>query len=391
MKLLFHAFPRARHVRTGNVGAVEWIPHSTEELERGFLILGQILRHGILCTPERFAIYADPETERDLKAAAFKQGEPYTFITQSRACFTLMDRHELSQEISQSGVISSPHYRIFGPFAIGIDPLPARSLGVCPVFYYYRHLHGAKDDRIASAAPIGGLGSQIVSRLMEIATVFSVLSRIEAIARPQSNGILSEEMLDEIGITPAYEPRVEHLLAQLSRRQAADLLQYFDTDRVAAWNIVDFVNMLLSFYQSADSTLDGTPLAFFNQREWRLVYHTRGGLNWIGLGDHPYYRDPNAFDMFAQRDELKEFLLSDLQSRKRDEDYFLNCWALNKADGLNFRDFIKEIVVPPAYVSRAEMLLHRYDFKGKPPAVYAGTTPWRLVEDQSRMTVATND
>lgn len=370
MQLLFHAFPRVRHDRPVAGQRVAWLPHQEAELRHGFGVLEQILEHGILCTPERFGIYADPQSERAEKLASLRADAPYAAVTQSRACFTLMERHEL---VVATG--SSPsHAQVFGPFAIGLDPVRCRTLGICPVSYTYRHVHGGARPGEVAGGTVAGLGSQIVSRLMEIATVFSVLSRIEARARPDERWALPTELLDEIDVGPKFEPLVEQRLRRLDQRSAAHLLEYFDTDRVAAWNIVDFVHLLLSLYQSADSTIDGTPLAFFNQREWRLVFHTRRGLEWIGVGTHPEYRDPAARRMHDRRQALRRFLASGAARRRADDAYLQGCWALHSVDGLHFRDFISEIVVPAGYVAAARELVRRHRFVSDPPVVHAGAS-----------------
>jgi len=355
MKLLFHAFPRAKPRGDADPAA------------RGMSILQMILTHGMLCTPERFGVYADPQAERPEKRLASAQGRPYASIMQSRACFTLMDRHELF--VANDGFGS--HAGLFGPFAIGIDPVRARPLGICPVVYYYRHVNRGAGVRDGSDGDIAGLGMQIVSRLMEISNVFAILSRIEAAAHPTADWALSARMLDELDVGPKFEPLAMRRLAALDERAARRLLSYFDTDRVPAWNVVDFLQMLMSFYQTADSTLDGTPLAFFNQREWRLVHHERQGLGWIALGEQPSYRSPNSMQTAAARDELVSFLSRGRAGGDSDAEYLRHCWVLRSIDGLHFREFVREIVVPAECVADAHALLDRHEFAGPRPIVHA--------------------
>ena len=77
-------------------------------------------------------------------------------------------------------------------------------------------------------------------------------------------------------MVPKYEEAVVSRINSLTARDAKKVFELFDTDRVIGWSLVDFLNMLLSLYQNADSTIDSEPLAFFFiKEEWRLIHHMR--------------------------------------------------------------------------------------------------------------------
>jgi len=108
----YHCFPRA----PSNASL------STCDLDEiGLKILEQILRFGLLLTPEELEIPPNPLSDLDTP--------PLTRIIQRRACFTLVSREELYE---------GPIIRQFGEFAIALDSHEARELGIVPTLYYYK-------------------------------------------------------------------------------------------------------------------------------------------------------------------------------------------------------------------------------------------------------------
>jgi hypothetical protein len=252
---LFHAFPRPSH-QTDSAGRVIRKPATDEDCWRGLEILQLILTHGLLCTPEKFKLYPNYNTENKEKQKFLQANKPHDEIVQSRACFTMVDTLELTKEyeLSQSQLTYSvAHVDLFGEFAVGLDPIEARALGVMPTVYYYRHDIGNPYRKTA------GLGSQIVERLDEVRSLFSILSYIEAWENTSpDDGLIfpSAEMLKRMRIQVRYQKEIEAELTKLKAQDAALINQLFNTDRVPAWNLVDFVEMMLSLYQTTDSTIE---------------------------------------------------------------------------------------------------------------------------------------
>lgn len=363
MKLLWHAFPRAKSELDAGNQAI-WIPHDKQQLDHGLRVLESILEAGLVCTPENFKIYADPESERCEKLKLARAGQPYRIVVQSRASLALLERHELSQVANFEGGKSYSHTDIFGPFAIGLDPIVSRRIAVLPAVYYYRNLHAD----LGSGHEIVGLGAQIVNRLDEIFNIFAILASIEARGdRYRDIANLRESDLARHGIMPQFEDTILDRLRALSSSDADYIASFFDTDRIEAWSICDFVKMLLSLYQLVDSTIDGTPLEFFNQREWRIIFHSRKGLHWVCLGE-------NAHHLTRSADErrLRQRVIGLLQRPKRDglhalgSEYLSNCWLLRTIDGRPFRDYVREIVTPAEYESDVRSMLSRIYTKDLP-------------------------
>ncbi|MCK1574070.1 hypothetical protein [Bradyrhizobium sp. 174] len=367
MKKLYHAFPRPPSGRPDALTA-------SGTINGGLQVLSLILSHGLLCMPERFSLFSDPSSEREEKRALLSANCPQDEIYQSRACFSLLDLPELSQQIelrpSEVGprkpTVIFSHADLFGQFAIGLDPLEARNIGVLPAVYYYR----AKSAELRES-----LSSQIVYRLDEIRTVLKILSFIEARANLKDLTVPNYERLTEIGMVPKYEKDVFQRLTDLSTRDARMIFELFNTDRVAGWNLVDFLTMLLSLYQNADSTIDSEPLAFFHQREWRLIHHMREGLGWFSLGQNEYYADSNASRFRRSKVAIRSFLKTRMGTL--DENKMRRFWVLAEVEGRPFRDLVREIVVPEECEHEARLLVARHTFLSEP---IVSTLPrsWRL-------------
>lgn len=372
---LFHAFPRLLH-RSGPTGKIVRRSPTEADRSKGFDILRMILTHGLLCTPENFPLYPNYHTENKQKKEFLRAGKSHDSIIQSRACFTLADARELSQvyEITSDNEKQHvAHIDLFGEFAIGLDPLDARALGILPTVYYYKQDIGEGFRKTA------GLGWQIVERLDEARNVFSILSYLECWSNkgPEYDPIYpNAERLREMGILIRHQPEIEQELAKLEAKDADLILRIFDTDRVPAWNFVDFIQMLLSLYQTADSTIADAPLAFFRQKEWRIIHHKTEHLAWFGLGQHKSYRNPLALKYCDAINELRDFIRT---GRNDPSEWYLDqCWVLARSGDRHFRDFVREIVVPQSHVERAKELVESKSFVGDPPVITPLPRKWRI-------------
>lgn len=371
MKRLFHSFMRPFTRSHRSI-----VPTGDRDHELSFHTLELILKYGLVCTPEQFPLFADAASERPAKVELLNQNIGYDTISQSRACFTLLDSLELAQEYRPSDTGPEEywsHADLFGEFAIGLDPIEARDLGILPVVYTYRHTTFNRE------LPSSGLGSQVVHRLDEMRTLLAILSRVES-----ANGLRCAapwEMLRPLMSVLRYEPKIDRKLQDLSPADAETVFEFFDTDRIAAWNLADIVTILLSLYQTTDSTFADAPLAFFQQREWRLVHHVRLGTEWYSLGDHEEYRDPLMPKYEDARSEINDHVSDVWQRRQKDPlkyDWFRNhCWVIAKIDGKPFRDFVREIIVPSEFECRTKAILEQLPFQRK-PAVSPLAEPWRI-------------
>ena len=379
---LFHAFPRPPH-QTDSFGRVVRDKPTEEGNRKGLEILRLILTHGLLCTPEKFKLYPNYNTENKEKRDCLRAKSHHDEIVQSRACFTMVDTVELTKQCELSQGHSkhySAHTDLFGEFAIGIDPIRARALGIMPTVYYYRY------DIEQPVTTMAGLGAQIVERLDEIRSLFSILSYIEAKANARADNFddltfPTPELLQSMGIRVRYEGGIERELTKIKAKEASAIFRFFDTDRVPAWNLVDFVEIMLSLYQTTDSTIEDAPLAFFQQKEWRIVHHMMEGLRWFGLGNHPIRRNPLVGEFAKAVSEIKNFVR--MASPKKDEEhlawFFDNCWVLAGTEEFRFRDFVNEIVVPESCYEEAKNLVNSLSFSFGHPIVTPLPPKWKII------------
>jgi hypothetical protein len=89
--------------------------------------------------------------------------------------------------------------------------------------------------------------------------VFSVLSYVEGKAKAGEGDDLNfppPEDLKRLGIRVRYQREIEAELEKIDIQNAKMIFRLFNTDRVPAWNLLDFVEIMLSLYQTTDSTME---------------------------------------------------------------------------------------------------------------------------------------
>lgn len=345
---LFHSFPRPRkHGQRGDQAGARTQDASAE------LILRSIVRRGFLCTPERLAIHPHPATQNPGKRALIANGKPeYTHI-QSRMCFTLCEERELFQRVARgytpSSADSQPaslaaHTDLFGPFSLAIDVPAARQIGILPATYYSPvDAHGQRYNALGGRP---GLHLQIIQKLKELRDLSVVLALVERSLVVQGAQLPTDDMLEALGIDLPYQPEIVERAYRLSLAERRRVFELFNTDRESALSLVGFIDMMFSLFQETDSYFpDGTPLAFYQQREWRLIHHMRQGARWYCLGPQPAFRNPLAQDKREAISELRQ-AVDDLGGVPRGDEYFSNCWVLEEIDGRPLREFISCCIVP---------------------------------------------
>ena len=158
-------------------------------------------------------------------------------------------------------------------------------------------------------------------------------------------------MLEALELDLPFEPEVMARLRGMPSCRRRDLLRLFETDREIALNLVGVLEVLLSLFQEADSSIDESFLSFFEQREWRIVHQMRVGTLWYCLGARPEFQNPLAEDM---RDCIRHLrALLERQGGRRPEGYYENAWVLSRIDGARAAEFIDEVIVPRRYRDRA--------------------------------------
>lgn len=318
--LFYHAFPPPRRAAP----------------ELGLPILSNIIKHGMLLCPESLVVPPNPWSDR--------AEPPRTTIIQRRACFTLLSQEDLLRGVGnvqgargrrRSDEVPN-HAAEFGPFAIGLDTREARELGILPVFYYYQP--GA-DVGIQSDP---GVSQDIVFRLAELRRLAIALARVEALAHPHKPNYRSPDDLERWGLSLKDEPDVDRLLRDLKQRDAELIARHLGTDRVPAWNLAEWIEIILAAFQTADSRSRSHHLAWFQQREWRLVQLYLGTICCLPLLTSAVTPEPS--DIKARRESAAADILQLVPKEWHPELHLL----LGTADR-PFRAFVKEIIAPKQY------------------------------------------
>lgn len=351
--MLFHSFPRPREL-------IE--PNSTdtrgsdihEMLDRGFRTLQNITRLGLVCTPETLRFDRLPVRLADRPRSPSQKMRFWTY-QQSRLCFTLCEPSELFEKKIR-GLEPGPagpkfsagremsHADLFGPFAIGIDPINSRRLGVVPTNYYApSDLFGERFSQASNIAP--GLNIQLICALYKIYQIIAVLAYLESDLVIDGFELPSKSKLDLLRIDEFVPDKIAKSLIELPSDRREKIVRMFDTNRLPAFDLLSSIDMLLNLFQETDSSIDGTILAFFEQREWRLIHGARDGTVWYCLGDQPSFRNPHG----STRKDQIAYLQREIEmaaGRIRSSDYFKDCWVLESVDGKRIADYIKLLIVP---------------------------------------------
>ncbi len=327
-----------------------------------------ILKYGLVCTPERLRLYPNEQTENPRKLALLKAGEPDYLHPQSRFCMTLCEEAELFEPKIRGfvpgkdgpkhfGDSATSHASLFGPWAIGFEIGASLRIGFAPTFYFSpKDVVGVRFQPTAQRPP--GLGLQIINRLRELRELMIILAYIEQGICVDGEEFVNADILSSFGLDLPFEPEVMAKLFSRSAKRRREMLELFSTDRESAVSLVGFIDMMLSLFQETDSTIDGEELAFYQQREWRLIHHMRLGAAWYCLGKQPKISNPLAEHRVSEIGYLRR-LLERGNDHKRSDGYFSSCWVLEKVDGKRLSEYISSIIVPRRHHNDVLKLVRR--------------------------------
>ena len=324
--LLYHCFPRTRQCNCRCCTELQ------ESENASVWQLRTMMKRGLVLTPEHLRIPPNPRAE---------SGEsPRTTFSQTRACFTLADKEQLwtEKKFLVDGLWKS-HCEIFGKFAVGLTPEGGRRIGAVPVMYFYPGT-GNDADRV-------NMTHEALFLLRELRSLTIALAWLEAMA-PSTEGdecVWKSDRLKEVGHVLEGEQLVKARIADASPEDAERVAYLLETKRPAACNLVERMDILLGFFQSADApeSRNGRQHEYYDQREWRIGHafgpHVNG--SWLAedrggdeeavmLGRYLRTRNPCFFD--------DERLKSSAILR-----------GLAQPDELNrrsFFDFVTEVICP---------------------------------------------
>ena len=344
--LLYHCFSRVRN------------DLNNREIDRESLnILNSILGSGLLCTYEKIKVAIDPEADKEI--ASDTLGLP-----QSRCCFTLLNFEEIAKPLKRSLFQTKDeksHVELFGDIGIGIDPIKARVLGILPTIYFAPIEH--------SEIGIAGLSTQFLYRLIEAREVFAALAYVEAkvgfIDYPEGRLEFPNiaKLEEDWGINLSHEGDLLEKLVDLSRFEAKKVLDLFEVDRIRAAGLFDFMSMLLSAFQTADSSFINSPLEFFAQREWRLLHHNRLGMSWLSIDSGEWHGGPPKAFQKECAEEAQRIIRSKIitkYSEPKSNSILKNTWMLCEVDGKPIQQYFQEIICPTRLLKEVKTIVSNY-------------------------------
>jgi hypothetical protein len=312
------------------------------ELQAGLGVLRSILFHGLMLTPER---------------------RPFGFersYAVPRACFTEDTVDNLSaREVPVAADMMCNHFELFGPFAIGIDKEMARKLGMNPVLYM-----------ATGGGEYTAFADVIADGVRKIHNVLMILSHLESRANPDHDATreigwaLPRERLGEPGVDFVADPttRVEEamgLIDTLPPQEAKRFEEIFANDGRPFWQLAEHTMFLLDIMQDVDSSraVEKRPLAYYRQREWRLLAIFHGDVIWVPLSEagvvQQAFRDRRVNDHVSARD-----------------------WLLAGKGAQPFCSMIDEIIFPDCCRESIDQLVRELAAAGRPFA--ARLTPYKI-------------
>ena len=336
MRRFYHCFPQPRGSSSGAI-------------DEGLSILENIVRFGLLLTPE----VKDDELLSPQSTLAGGPNPKPRFV-QKRASFTIQPREDLFRK-NASG---TRHVDTFGPFSISLSFANGIRLGMIPTLYVptVPPGHSSPDATMRD----GRFGQELLYRLWQTRNLLCDVARIEAKAKyPSHYRIASEDYLDRYNLKGPSNDHNAQSIRKMSSRKAKEVAEFLHSDRPPAFVLAEFVEILISAFQHVGRhgerwTDQRGPLENLDQQEWRLVKLMADGLDVAELGYEisSTYKPEKRTRVHALRE-----VLWDHGHQFNRTIPIEDCAVLFGAEGVRFIDYVDEILVPSgAEVQTVELL-----------------------------------
>jgi hypothetical protein len=258
----------------------------------------------------------------------------------------------------------------FGDFAVGIDPIAARALGVLPVLYYYKldtatshlppttHFH-SQEIKTAQFGP----SEELMFRLAELRNLLIAIAHVEALGAPKERPVYSIPRLIDKGYVLKKEDKVKEALTRLGDTDKTIAQLFFDcldTDRMPGWNLIEWIDILLNAFQIADDRDSNVSLRYYQQREWRLVQFYSPTTLCHPL-DPEQSLDTSTGSKFSEN--KREALITLILAHSARQKFSVDLTKLFLFEGTrtrHIRSFIQEILVPKELREKAKEWIAPY-------------------------------
>ncbi len=286
-RYFYHAFPQA--------------PSGKDGLLRGISILGSILDRGLVLTPE--VLEHDRSNYRSIS---------------KRVCFTELGPGELAA-----------HAVKFGPFALEWEYETLLRMGALPVIYFPL----VSDPKTAAASEafyetLGGV-AQLLERLLE-------LNR------------MGEAMLPGEHLNLDIDGR--QVPTSLERAHIQQLSRVLEYGALPMQSMLNGFRALTSLVQRTNDPRSDDVLAFFREREWRIVGNmTREGAL---VTDKPSDADAEALVSLSP-----EYFGRTMRFRTGEYRIIDQCQIYRQFDGKPLHKSLRRVIVPAEVLSEASELV----------------------------------
>jgi hypothetical protein len=306
----YHSFPRPR--REEDDAAI---------VSRGLKILTSIKERGLILAPEVVTW-----------KQSFQNGtERVSTLRQFRICFTELSRAELPQHVER-----------FGPFSIGFELDVLRRLGALPVSYM--------PQRVAEDCKLSNLGNTLVTQLIDVKYTLGELQKLADVSNP---AVVSRGM----PVDQDYKIRLQNLLpdgreeptAEVPAKVVRQVLSHIAFRNAPYDLMIGVLSHLQGLFYPTDDEIHDELLAYYRQREWRIL----PGWNVDGI---PHGRE-------LRPEEKKKLLeidggfwsreVKDASGTFRRVD---QAFIIDQFENRSISDFISSAIVPPAAAADARRL-----------------------------------
>lgn len=299
----YHSFPR------------RYREDPAAEIDSGLKILSSIISSGFLLSPEI--------TEWKERRDDGSLGERWENI-QKTCSFTDLSPNKLSE-----------HSKRFGRFSVEFDSQSFRELGGIPVFYLPR---ASEEDR-----GLESLAASLVARTGEIQTLLNRLAEVETDLPANVNK----------NRNVAYNKNGQQVCTRCSYEGAQDLIDFLTDGTQPVYILRNALRVLAGFMYPTENLKYTGMLAYYRQREWRLI----ANMSHNGQDIDRDLTDPEKDKLVAIDNEFfgKEIKYRTGTYRRVDQ-----CRIFSMLDGKPVIQYAKRVIVPSEAVTRAVKLLEGY-------------------------------
>jgi hypothetical protein len=307
----FHSFPRPKKNES---------PDAT--LARGLRILEVMKQVGLVLAPE--VVNWD---------VSLLGANSLSFL-QRRASFTELSFSDLAD-----------HSAAFGPISLSFGIAALRDAGATPVIYV---------PQGTANSPVSLIATFCVNGAYHTKGVLSQLQQLKEVSDPE---LVSQR--HKMPVSPEYELTLQNaapdasIAAQYKVRASVirDILQYIGFRNIPFDHSTAILGYFLNIFYPTDNAYRSDQLAYYRQREWRLVASD------IGIKGRPIIRDLSGAEKARLEDIDPEFWLRELAVDGKNRRRVDLAVVYEPEPGWDFLKLVHEVLAPASAVDRIRTIV----------------------------------